>query len=75
MHVCSCVLLIAQVETQLVANCTVWSDMFTSLSLGEAEGDQVDRRRPRGPRRGGFGYRGGYRPRGPPRRRNEGEVG
>ena len=42
-------------------------------SEGEAEGDQVDRRRPRGPRRGGFGYRGGYRPRGPPRRRNEGE--
>ena len=49
--------------------------LSASSYLGEAEGDQVDRRRPRGPRRGGFGYRGGYRPRGPPRRRNEGEVG
>ena len=64
-------------EIWLVANVVCGQTCLpisTSYFIGEAEGDQVDRRRPRGPRRGGFGYRGGYRPRGPPRRRNEGEV-
>ena len=47
------------------------SPLSDSFPVGEGEGDQVDRRRPRGGPRRGYRNRG-YRQRRPPPRRDEG---